>query len=108
MKSLALCALTLGLLAVAVPAQATSGPGCLVVVNVPTWDTLNMRSRPSAASRIVDRLKPGNHGIIHLDRPCGPRNVPWGQRWCKVSHYDGDGVTHGYVKARFVRDVDCP
>jgi hypothetical protein len=25
-----------------------------------------------------------------------------------VSHYNGNDVTHGWVKARFVRDVDCP
>jgi hypothetical protein len=89
-------------------AHATSGPGCLIVVNVESWDVLNMRARPSASSRIVDQLEPGNHGIIHLDRACTPLSLPWAQRWCKVSHYDGDDVTHGYVKARFVRDSDCP
>lgn len=89
-------------------AYATSGPGCLVVVNVASWDVLNMRARPSASSRIVDQLEPGNHGIIHLDRACAPLSLPWPQRWCKVSHYNGDSVTRGYVKARFVRDSDCP
>jgi hypothetical protein len=89
-------------------ALATSGPGCLIVVNVESWDVLNMRARPSASSRIVDQLEPGNHGIIHLDRACAPRSLPWPQRWCKVSHYNGDDVTRGYVKARFVRDSDCP
>ena len=89
-------------------AHATSGPGCLVVVNVESWDVLNMRTRPSASSRIVDQLEPGNHGIIHLDRACAPFSLPWAQRWCKVSHYNGDSVTRGYVKARFVRDSDCP
>jgi hypothetical protein len=89
-------------------ARATSGPGCLVVVNVESWDVLNMRARPTASSRIVDQLEPGNHGIIHLDRACAPLSLPWPQRWCKVSHYDGDEVTRGYVKARFVRDSDCP
>ena len=38
--------------------NATSGPGCLRVVNVAGWDTLNMRSGPSARNRIVDRLSP--------------------------------------------------
>jgi hypothetical protein len=89
-------------------ASATSGPGCLVVVNVAWRDVLNMRSRPSSSARIVDALIPGRHGIIHLDRPCGPMSRPWGSRWCKVSHYDGNRVTRGYVKARFVRDSDCP
>jgi hypothetical protein len=101
------CALAM-LFAMQGSAQATSGPGCLVVVNVASWDVLNMRARPSASSRIVGQLEPGNHGIIHLDRPCTPTRLPWGQRWCLVSHYDGDGVTRGYVKARFVRDSDCP
>jgi hypothetical protein len=89
-------------------AAAASGPGCLVVVNVAYNDALNMRSRPSSSARIVDVLLPGRHGIIHLDQACGPKSKPWGSRWCKVSHYDGDRVTRGYVKARFVRDSDCP
>jgi Bacterial SH3 domain len=89
-------------------AQATSGPGCLVVTNVAYDDVLNLRSRPSASSRIVDQLVPGEHGIIHLDGPCEPSYQPWAQRWCPVSHYNGDAVTHGWVKARFVRDSACP
>ena len=89
-------------------AQATSGPGCLIVTNVAYDDVLNLRSRPSSNSRIVDELVPGEHGIIHLDAPCTPRYRPWSQRWCPVSHYNGDEVTHGWVKARFVRDSDCP
>jgi hypothetical protein len=79
-----------------------------VVVNVASNDVLNMRARPASSARIVDALIPGRHGIIHLDAPCGPKSKPWGSRWCKVSHYDGDGVRRGYVKARFVRDSDCP
>jgi hypothetical protein len=92
----------------AAPAFATSGPGCLVVVNVAHNDALNMRSRPSANARIVDILVPRRHGIIHLDAPCKPSSVSWANRWCPVTHYDGDGVTRGWVKARFVRDSDCP
>jgi hypothetical protein len=87
---------------------ATSGPGCLVVVNVAYDDVLNVRARPSASSRIVDALEPGNHGIIHLDGKCRPLSVSWAGRWCPVSIYDGDGTTRGWVKARFVRDSDCP
>lgn len=90
------------------PALATSGPGCLVVVNVSGDDALNMRARPSASARIVDVLVPGRHGIIHLDSPCVPRASAWPSRWCPVTHYDGDDVTHGWVKARYVRDSDCP
>lgn len=89
-------------------ANATSGPGCLIVTNVAYDDVLNMRSRPSASSRIVDELVPGEHGIIHLDARCTPLSRPWAQRWCPVSHYNGEKVTQGWVKARFVRDSDCP
>lgn len=89
-------------------ASATSGPGCLRVVNVAYDDVLNVRSRPNASSRVVGELVPGEHGIIHLDRPCGPRNVAWRSRWCPVTVYDGDGSYRGWVRARFVRDSDCP
>jgi hypothetical protein len=90
------------------PALATSGPGCLVVVNVASNDALNLRAKASAFSAIVDRLVPGQHGIIHLDAKCVPESRPWGSRWCPVTHYNGDSVTKGWVKARFVRDSDCP
>jgi hypothetical protein len=90
------------------PAEATTGPGCLFVVNVAPNDALNMRSRPSASARIVDVLVPGNHGIIHLDAPCEPLSRPWPSRWCPVSHYDGGRVTRGWVKARYVHDSECP
>jgi hypothetical protein len=106
MKKLVIAAACL--LGLAAPAHATSGPGCLYVVNVAKNDALNMRSRPSAESRIVDVLVPGRHGIIHLDAKCRPLNVSWGNRWCPVTHYNGDRVTKGWVKARFVRDSDCP
>jgi hypothetical protein len=96
------------LLATVTPVLATSGPGCLVVVNVPNWDRLNLRSAPRASASIVQRIHPENHGILHLDRKCTPLSAPWGQRWCKVTHYNGDSVRSGFVKARFVRDSDCP
>ncbi len=89
-------------------AMATSGPGCLVVVNVAADDVLNVRSQASAASAIVDRLMPGRHGIVHLDGTCVPASAAWGSRWCPITHYSGDRTTHGWVKARFVRDSDCP
>ena len=96
------------LLAAASPASSTSGPGCLVVVNVAENDALNMRAKPSASSTIVGMLAPGRHGIIHLDAKCVPLSIAWSSRWCPVTHYDGDAVTKGWVKARFVRDSDCP
>jgi hypothetical protein len=94
--------------AAASPALATSGPGCLVVVNVASNDALNMRAGPSSKAPIVDVLPPRRHGIIHLDAACVPLNVAWGSRWCPVTHYNGDSVRKGWVKARFVRDSDCP
>lgn len=93
---------------VASSAHATSGPGCLVVVNVAADDALNLRAAPSASAAIVDQLVPGQHGIIHLDASCKPASRPWAQRWCPVTHYNGDAVTKGWVKARYVRDSDCP
>jgi len=90
------------------PALATSGPGCLYVVNVEPGDALNMRASPSASALVVDRLVPGQHGVIHLDAACRPKWKPWGSRWCPVTHYNGDSVTKGWVKARYVRDSDCP
>lgn len=106
-KLIAFIALAAGLWP-ASPSYATSGPGCLVVVNVASWDALNMRKRPSANAPIVDRLVPGQHGIIHLDAACRPKSLEWAKRWCPVTHYNGDRTTHGWVKARFVRDSDCP
>jgi len=90
------------------PALATSGPGCLYVVNVEPGDALNMRASPSASAAIVDKLVPGQHGVIHLDAACRPKWKPWRSRWCPVTHYSGDRVTKGWVKARYVRDSDCP
>jgi len=101
-----LCSLLL--LASVTSASATSGPGCLVVVNVAADDALNLRASASALAEIVDRLVPGQHGIIHLDGDCQPNSVAWGRRWCPVSHYFGDKTTKGWVKARYVRDSDCP
>ncbi len=95
-------------LTIATPVMATSGPGCLVVVNVASNDALNMRARPSANARVVDVLVPQTHGIIHLDAACRPASQPWASRWCPVTHYNGDRTTKGWVKARFVRDSDCP
>jgi hypothetical protein len=94
--------------ALATPSFATSGPGCLVVVNVAWNDALNLRSRPSAKASVVDVLVPGRHGIIHLDGECKPKRDPWGSRWCPVTHFGGDRTTKGWVKARYVRDSECP
>ena len=89
-------------------ALATSGPGCLLVVNVAADDALNLRAAPSASARIVDALPPGQHGVLHLDGDCRPKNLPWGSRWCPVTHYYGNDVIRGWVKARFMRESECP
>ena len=89
-------------------AHASSGPGCLRVVNVASDDVLNVRQEPSASSTIVDRLHPTKHGIIRLDSPCIPASIPWEQRWCPITHYNGNYTASGYVKARFIRDQNCP
>ncbi len=96
------------LLSFASTARATSGPGCLRVVHVASWDSLKMRARPSHRSRVVDRLRPNRHGILHLDKACTPRWRKWSKRWCKVTHYSGRRTRSGWVKARFIRDNDCP
>lgn len=106
-------ALTAGTLAVLMlaaiaPAQATTGPGCLRVVNVPYWDVLNIRARPSASSAIVGRINPRGHGVISLRGNCIPYTTSWPNRWCPIAHYSGYGTEQGWVKARYVRDSDCP
>lgn len=89
-------------------ASATSGPGCFRVVNVASWDVLNVRSGPSASNPIVDHLPPGKHGIISQIGPCIPfgRSLP--KRWCPITHYDGDQTKSGWIKRYFVTPSDCP
>ena len=99
MKKMLLSAALLAVLSV--PAFATSGPGCLVVVNAARNDALNMRAKPTLQSRIVDVLAPRRHGIIRLDAKCKPLSQPWGSRWCPVSHYDGERVTKGLGEGPF-------
>ena len=101
-------ALALAALIMPETARATSGPGCFVVVNVASWDALNVRSGPSARNPIVDRLPPGRHGIISQSGPCVPRHIALGSRWCPVTHYNGDRVTSGWIKRHFVSPSQCP
>lgn len=98
----------LALLAISGPSQATTGKGCLRVVNVASWDVLNMRAQPSASSRIVQSIDPDGFGVLALRGMCVPRTVSWGSRWCPVSYSDDRGTRRGWVKARFVRDAACP
>jgi hypothetical protein len=89
-------------------AHATTGTGCLRVVNVEAGDALNVRAKPSAQSRIVISIPANNYGVLALKGECGPKTIPWGQRWCPVSYSYEDGTLRGFVKARFVRDQECP
>ena len=96
-------------IALAGPSHAATDAGCWVVVNVPPGDSLNVRARPSASSQIVDRLIPNRHGIIAARGRCTPTSVPWGSRWCPISHHSGDyPTTRGWAKARFLRGSGCP
>jgi hypothetical protein len=108
METVRLLGAVLLLLAVVTPARATTGPGCLAVTLLAPGDALNLRAGPSSRSAILGKLVAGRHGIIHFDAPCQPVDRPWPTRWCPVTHYDGDSVTTGWVKARFVRDSECP
>ncbi|MBX8826244.1 hypothetical protein [Ochrobactrum sp. SFR4] len=91
-----------------VSSHATTGPGCLRVVNVDAGDALNVRARPSAKSRVVISIPANNYGVLALKGECTPKTISWGQRWCPVSYSYEDGTLHGFVKARFVRDQECP
>lgn len=95
-------------LAAAAPAWATSGPGCFRVVNVPSWDALNIRALPSADEAIVGRIPPEGHGIIAQEGRCLPLSLPLPSRWCQIGYYDGDQTVYGFIKRRFVRPSDCP
>ncbi|MCH9809440.1 MAG: SH3 domain-containing protein [Alphaproteobacteria bacterium] len=63
------------------PAQAgydcAHGPDTYRVRGVADWDTLNMRSRPRARSRIVGRISAYGSGV-HCLGPCKGK-------WCRVS-----------------------
>ncbi|MFK4823191.1 SH3 domain-containing protein [Paenochrobactrum sp. BZR 588] len=90
------------------PAFATTGPGCLRVVNVQQDDVLNIRSQPTAASPVVGKIPAENHGVIVLKGKCEPLNRPWANRWCPITYYGEDQSAKGWVYARYIRDNDCP
>jgi hypothetical protein len=92
------------------PAAATTGPGCLGVVGVAAGDVLNIRKRPAVSSRILASIIPSRQGILHLDGKCRPLSAQWRSRWCPVSYFTGSpgDPVRGWVKARFVRDRECP
>jgi hypothetical protein len=100
--------IALALAVLPVAAHATTGPGSLRIVNVAANDVLNVRAEPSARSRIVISIPANNYGVLALKGECTPKNIAWGQRWCPISYSYEDGTLRGYVKARFVRDQECP
>ena len=81
-------------LALIVPALSQSAYACACcdtyqVTGVEDWDVLNVRSRPSARSRIVGALEPGTCGIDILRERRG---------WLKIRF----GDTHGWVNGRYI------
>ena len=102
-----ICLAELGTLS---PANATSGPGCLRVVNVPAGDVLNIRKRPNPSSSVTGVIIPEQQGVISLRGTCKPLNIAWGSRWCPVWYFTGSpgDPVKGWVKARYVRDNECP
>ena len=93
---------------VVMPASATTGTGCFGVVNVPSWDVLNIRALTSASSPIVGRIRPEGHGIIAQEGRCLPLSRPLSQRWCQIGYYSGGRSVYGFVKRRFLRPSECP
>ncbi len=66
------------------------GPDTYRVRGVADWDVLNMRSRPTARSRVVGTISPHGSGV-HCLGPCR-------RDWCRVS-WRGQV---GWVKMRFL------
>jgi hypothetical protein len=101
LRTVLACFVVFGLVS---PSLATTGPGCLVVVNVASNDVLNMRARASASATIVDRLVPDRHGIIHLDGKCIPENSPWARSMVSghalLREPDNARLGQGTVRAR--------
>ena len=97
------------------PKWSPDGSQIAFVAVVPADDkwSIDLPSPPEGANwtkapRIVDRLHPRRYSIISLRGECVPKSRPWASRWCPVTHYNGDSTRRGWVKARFVRDSDCP
>jgi hypothetical protein len=119
-----ICGAALGL-ALAGPAQATSGWGCFRVVGVESSDVLNIRYAPSASAAIVGTISPTDHGIIALNdrggvldtladaiaaeqKRCVPAGRALSSRWCSITHFTGGGTSIGWVSRRFLERSECP
>ncbi len=68
----------MALTALAVPAFATSGPGCLVVVNVAKNDALNMRARPRPNRESWTSWFPAGTASSTSTASAGPNPCPGG------------------------------
>lgn len=95
-----IAAAAVSLLALAMPAAATTSGVCFRMANVPSGDVLNVRARPSAKARIVARYSNSSEVIIAKAGRCG--------RWCKVSLHDGAGSVWGWVNSRYLYRRECP
>ena len=107
MRSMIIAAAIAAGLVLTQPVSQAAAAGCLRIVNVAPGDTLAVRARPTVLSRIVTHLPPKGYGRLYLDSPCVPQWRPWGKRWCPVTNFRGGNITHGYVRARFIRDKAC-
>ena len=63
------------------------------VINVPSWDMLNIRSGPSTKARVVVRKRYGSCGIMVVDSCKG--------KWCPVE----DGHMKGWANRQFLSMV---
>ena len=63
------------------------------VINVPSWDKLNIRSRPSSKSRVVARKRYGSCGLMVMGK-CR-------SEWCPVE----DGHIRGWANRQFLSMV---
>jgi SH3-like domain-containing protein len=63
------------------------------VVNVASWDRLNVREEPSAGSELVTRLRYGACGIVVTGGPVGS--------WYRIE----DGHYEGWVNGKFISMV---
>jgi hypothetical protein len=88
-------------LAATLPASATTGPGCYRVVNVPSWDVLNVRKWPSPRSAIVMALSSETYAIISARGACRAG-------WCPVNVTSEFGTKRGWIKARYLTSSECP
>ncbi len=96
----ALAMLTISL-PVSAPAHATTGPGCYRVVNVPSWDVLNVRKWPSHRSAIVMALSSETSIIVSGRAACR-------KGWCPVNVTNEFGTKQGWIKAKYLAPGDCP